>query len=400
MTSSALLYDFLAKACFDAKTKEGRLMDDKTILFAAGGTGGHINPALSVAGLIRYLHPNCKIHFVGTADHMEAKLVPAANYAFHTIEISGFQRSLKPKNILRNFGTLKKLLAVNGQVQKILANVQPDLVVGFGGYVSGPVVRLASKRGLPTAIHEQNAYPGITNRTLAKLVDTVMLANEAAAARFVCKNPPVVTGLPVRRELLYADRAKSRAELGLDERPMVLSMGGSLGAREVNDAVVGMIALLWKKHRTYFHHAYGKFGVWVPGKLTKAGVPLDLPELTLRSYIDDMERCMSAADLVIGRSGASSVCELAAMGKPSILIPSPNVAENHQYYNAKVLADAGAAILIEEKNLTPKLLAQTVESLLANPERLRAMAQAAKSQAVDDANERIYDALRARLIAP
>ena len=372
-------------------------MDNKTILFAAGGTGGHINPALSVAGLIRYLHPCAKIHFVGTADRMEAQLVPAAGYDFHTIEISGFQRSLSPQNIKRNLRTAKHLLKVNGQVDRLLEKIKPDIVIGFGGYVSGPVLRQAAKHGIATAIHEQNAYPGITNKALAKRVDAVMLTSAAAAPRMQCKNPPVVTGLPLRRELFEARRGDCRTQLCVDHRPMILSMGGSLGARAVNEAMIGMIALLCKRGEMHFHHAYGQYGKWVPEALQNAGVAPDLPELVLREYIDDMPRCMAAADLVIGRAGAATLCELQACGMPSILIPSPNVTENHQYHNAMTLVERGAAILIEEKDLTPQLLAKTVSDLLADPAKLAAMGRAAREMAVTDASERIYEVMCALL---
>ena len=368
-------------------------MDHKTILFAAGGTGGHINPALSVAGLIRYLHPQANILFVGTADRMEAQLVPAAGYDFHTIEISGFQRSFSPQNIRRNLVTVKRLLTVNGQVNRLLEQLKPDIVVGFGGYVSGPVLRQAARRGIPTAIHEQNAYPGITNKALAKRVDAVMLTSVAAAPRMQCKHPPVVTGLPLRRELLQAQRGHCRTELCLDGRPMILSMGGSQGARAINENIVGMIAALHKQQGMHFYHAYGQYGTWVPEALQRAGVAPDLPELVLREYIDDMPRCMAAADLVIGRAGAATLCELQACGKPSILIPSPNVTENHQYHNAMTLVEQGAAVLIEEKDLTPQLLAKTVSELLSDPQKLAAMGQAARAMAVTDAAERIYEVL-------
>ncbi|MCL2107218.1 MAG: undecaprenyldiphospho-muramoylpentapeptide beta-N-acetylglucosaminyltransferase [Oscillospiraceae bacterium] len=371
------------------------MLDNKKILFAAGGTAGHINPALSVAGLIRHLHPEAELLFAGTADHMEARLVPEAGYDFRSIDISGFQRSLSPKNIKRNLATLRRLLRVTAQVERILDEFRPDAVVGFGGYVSGPVLRTAAKRGIPTAIHEQNAFPGVTNKALAKRVDAVMLTSPAAAERMKSKNEPVVTGLPIRREIQKAGRAQSRFALGLDERPMVLSIGGSLGARAVNEAIVGMIALLWKEQgrQIYFHHAYGQYGQWVPGELQKRGIDLDVPEITLREYVDDMPRCMSAADLVIARAGASTLSELQATGTPSILIPSPNVSENHQYFNARALADNGAAVLIEEKDLTPELLARTVKELLGDPERLISMSKAAKEMAVTDANERIYEVI-------
>ena len=369
------------------------MFETKTVLFAAGGTAGHINPALSVAGLIRYLHPGCGIHFVGTADHMEARLVPQAGYAFHTIDISGFQRSFSPTGIKRNLSTLKKLLTVTGQVKKLLGEIKPDLVVGTGGYVSGPVLRAAAKAGIPTAIHEANAYPGMTNKALAKQVDAVMLTDMAAAPRMKCKNEPIHTGLPIRPELLRANRAQSRRELCLDGRPMVLSTGGSLGAQAVNEAVSGMIALLCRDCACCFHHAYGQYGAWMPERLAKSGVNLDAPEITLREYIDDMDRCLSAADLVIGRGGASTINEIQALGKPAIIIPSPNVAENHQYFNAKTLADRGALVIIEEEDLTPELLTKTVKELIADPARLKAMGETAKAMAVTDANERIYDVL-------
>ena len=369
------------------------MLDQKRILFAAGGTAGHINPALSAAGIVRYLHPETQILFVGTADHMEARLVPAAGYDFRTIEISGFQRSFRPENIKRNISTMQKLMKVNRAVTAILDDFKPDAVIGFGGYVSGPVLRAAAKRGIPTAIHEQNAFPGITNKALARRADAVMLTDMAAKERMRCKNEPVHTGLPIRRELLSANSAQSRSELGLDQRPMVLSTGGSLGARAMNEAVVGMLALLLNKGAAHFHHAYGQYGAWVPDALKERGVDLDAPELTLREYIDDMARCLSAADLVIGRAGASTVNEVLALGKASILIPSPNVAENHQFFNAKTLVDAGAAVLIEEKDLTPELLAKTVEELLADEDRRYSMAKAARSIAVLDANERIYEVI-------
>jgi len=369
------------------------MFDNKTVLFAAGGTAGHINPALSVAGLVRYLHPGCDIHFVGTADHMEARLVPEAGYAFHTIEISGFQRSLSPAGIKRNLGTLKKLLTVTGQVNKLLKEIKPDLVIGFGGYVSGPVLRAAAKAGIPTAIHEQNAFPGVTNKALAKMVDAVMLSSEEAGGRMKCKNAPIVTGLPIRREFSSCTRGQCRGELCLDGRPMVLSMGGSLGSRALNEAVCGMIAQLTPGRGVYFSHAYGQCGQSLPDQLRAQRVDLAAPEIDLREYIDDTARRMAAADLFIGRAGASTICELQCLGKPAVLIPYPFAAENHQYFNAKTLADRGAAIIIEDKDLTPELLTKTVKELIADPARLRAMGEAARAMAVTDANERIYEVI-------
>lgn len=366
------------------------MLSGKRILFATGGTGGHINPALAVAGYIRKQTPDAQILFVGTAEKMEAKLVPAAGFDFRTIDISGFQRSLTLNNIKRNLGTLSKLLRASSQAKKILLDFQPDVVVGFGGYVSGPVLRMAAKLGIPTAIHEQNAYPGVTNKALAKKADAVMLTVQAAENYLKPKNPCVLTGLPVRSEITEADRDFARAELRLDNRPMILSMGGSLGARAINEAVVELIANKASDGDCYFHHAYGQYGKWVPDKLHEKGVDFEtMPNVTVREYIDDMDRCLAAADLVICRAGASSLSEFEAVGRASVLIPSPNVAENHQFHNAMALVNNDAAVIIEEKDLTGARLTEEVNRLLANPDRLRILGENAKKMAIPDTLERI-----------
>lgn len=362
------------------------------ILFAAGGTGGHINPALAAAGEIRAKYPDAEILFVGTAEKMEARLVPAAGFDFKTIDITGFQRKLTPENIKRNIGTVIKLFKSSSQAKKIIADFAPDVAVGFGGYVSGPVLRMASKMGVPTAIHEQNAFPGKTNKALAKNAEKVMLTVEKAAKLMQSKNPPVVTGLPVRGEILSANRDEARFKLGLGDRPLILSMGGSLGAKAINEAVAGMIALRINKHDCKYIHAMGQYGLWMPDFMREKGVDPDKEsDVELREYINDMDICLAAADLVICRAGASSLSELQALGKPAILIPSPNVAENHQYHNAMALVEKDAAVLIEEKDLTAERLAHEVDSLLADRERLAKIGENAASLAILDANERICD---------
>ena len=361
------------------------------IIFAAGGTGGHINPALAAAGEIRERYPDAEILFIGTKDKMEAKLVPAAGFDFKTIEISGFYRQLTLENIKRNIVTLSHLLSSSKEAKKIILDFKPDVVVGFGGYVSGPVVRMAAKLSIHTAIHEQNAYPGITNKALAKEVDRVMLTTEKAARFLECKNQPIVTGLPVRGEMLKADRDLSRAELGIkDNQKLVLSMGGSLGAEAINNAMVELIAENHENKNLYFLHAMGQFGLWVPDKLRELGVDPDKEEnVEIREYISDMARCMSAADIVISRSGASSLSEIEALGKASILIPSPNVAENHQYHNAMALVEKNAALLIEEKDLNKQTLSKAFLSLAENQSKIDELSKNAKSLAITDAKERI-----------
>lgn len=365
------------------------------ILFAAGGTGGHINPALAVAGEIRERYPDAKILFVGTKDKMEARLVPAAGFDFTTIKISGLQRQLTLENIIRNIKTVWYLLTCGRRVKKIIKDFRPDAVVGFGGYVSGPVVRMAAKMGIPTAIHEQNAYPGITNKALAKQVDRVMLTAAEAEKYLSAKNPVLVTGLPVRGELLRADRDISRAELGIkDNQKLVLSMGGSLGAATINNAMVDIITDNVNNKDLYFLHATGQYGFWVPDKLKEKGVdPENTPNLEIREYINDMHRCMAAADIVVCRAGASTLSELQATGKASILIPSPNVAENHQYHNAMALVNKNAALVIEEKELTKEKMQALFSSLADDDEQRHRIEKAAKAMSTADAKAKIADCI-------
>lgn len=367
------------------------MLNGKKILFATGGTGGHINPALAVAGYIRENYPKAEILFVGTADRMEAQLVPAAGYDFKTIEIQGFSRELNFGGLKHNLKTVKLLLKSEGQAKKIIEDFKPDAVIGFGGYVSGPVLNVAARMGIPTAVHEQNAFPGVTNKSLAKKVDVVMLTAKEAERLLKPKNPCVVTGLPIRGEIINANREFARAEMKLDSRPLILSMGGSLGARAINSAVKFLIESRYEKKDCYYLHATGKAGAGMIDEI-KEKINLDAnPQIMLREYINDMDRCLAAADIVICRAGASSLSEIQALGKPSILVPYPYAAENHQYYNAKTLADRDAAILIEEKDFTGERLLSEVEKLLADPKKLAEMGRNAKDMAILDASQRITE---------
>ena len=339
------------------------------LLFATGGTGGHINPALAVAGKIREEYGDeVEILFVGTPTHMETRLVPQAGFDFTAIDVRGFYRGLSWNNIKRDSAALVKMFTSSVQAKKLIKEYQPDAAIGFGGYVSGPVIRAAAKLGVPTAIHEQNAYPGITNKALAKMVDVVMLTSEDAEKRIECKNPPVITGLPVRGEMVSADRAECRKKLGIpDDRILVLSMGGSLGADAINHAMCELIAKEKDNKKLYFIHAYGQYGQYVPEELKSLGVDAaHYGNITLREYIDDMEVCMPAADIV-----------------------SPNVAENHQYYNAMELVDRDAALIIEQKDLTGDTLYEATESLVNDPEKIRTIEANARAMAILDATERI-----------
>lgn len=371
------------------------MLNGKRVMIATGGTGGHINPGLAVAGYIREHYPDAQILFVGTAVKMEAQLVPAAGYDFKTIDIQGFSRDLTPAGIAKNVKTLFLILKSSSQAKRIIEDFKPDVVIGFGGYVSGPVLKTAAKMGIPTAVHEQNAFPGVTNKTLAKKVDRVMLTAPEAEKYFNSKNPCVVTGLPVRGEMINADRDISRAELKVDDRPVILSMGGSLGAKVINEAMTQLISERYERKNCYYLHATGKNGVGMFDILQKdKGINLEENKhIMLREYINDMHRCMAAADLVICRAGASSLSEIQALGKPSILIPYPYAAENHQYHNAMALVNNDAAILIEEKDFTGERLIKEVDNLLANPERLKTLGENAKKMAIYDATERIVNCI-------
>jgi UDP-N-acetylglucosamine--N-acetylmuramyl-(pentapeptide) pyrophosphoryl-undecaprenol N-acetylglucosamine transferase len=367
-------------------------------LFATGGTAGHINPALAVASYIRDNYKDAEIMFIGTADHMESRLVPNAGFAFKTIEINGFKRSFSPKAIVANVKTVFKLVKSEQESKKIIRDFAPDVVIGFGGYVSGPVLQEAAKLHIPCCVHEQNAYPGITNKQLAKQVDRVMLTVEDAAKHLDCKNEPTVTGLPVRGELLNKSKKSARKELSVpDGKYLVLSFGGSLGAAPLNDSMFDILLRHADDDSVYHIHSVGTNGAEYLDKFVEKGFErvsdtvVRKGTVEVRKYIDNMDVCMAAADLVVGRAGASSLSEIEAMGKASILIPSPYVAENHQFHNAMALVNRNAARIIEEKNLTAESLSNMIDSLLSSQEQLFEIEKNAKSMAVLDSRERIAD---------
>lgn len=360
------------------------------VLFAGGGTAGHINPALAVAGYLRENEPDTQILYIGAKGGMEERLVPAAGFDFRSITVAGFQRKLSWKNVKRNAAAAVHVFTASWEARKIIREFQPDICIGTGGYVAGPVIREATKMKIPSLIHEQNAYPGVTNKMLSKRADRTMLAVADAQKYLAPEARCVLTGNPVRQEIIRADRKKAREKLGLDERPVILSFGGSLGARTINEAVAGLIASSVKTGRFQHIHAYGQWGRWFPDLLKEKGVDLaQHPELDIREYINDMPDCLAAADLVICRAGAITLSELQAQGRASILIPSPNVAENHQYHNAMAMVNRGAAAILEEKDLTPKTLCRKVDELFASPDTIRKLGENAKKMAITDANARI-----------
>ena len=366
------------------------------VLIAAGGTAGHINPALAIAGAIKKADPAAEIHFAGRKEGMEHRLVTQAGYPFHHIEITGFQRKLSLNNIRRNLITLWNLALSGPKAKAMMKEVQPDLVIGCGGYVSGPVVRCAAKKGIKTAIHEQNAFPGVTNKLLAPDVDIVFAAVPAAVEKLGAPEKTQVVGNPVRPEVFEkaGERDAIRTQLGAGDRTVILSFGGSLGARRVNEVVADLCAWEQKENKPVLHiHATGQYGVELFKNLEKEKGFAPGESLEVKEYINNMPELLAAADLVISRAGALTLAELEAEGRAAVLIPSPNVAENHQYYNAMELQKAGAAVVIEEKDLTGEALVATVADLLAEPGKLAQMGQNARKLSVDDSLDRIAHAL-------
>lgn len=365
------------------------------VIFAGGGTAGHINPALAIAGYLKDKDPKTEILYIGAQGGMEERLVPQAGFEIRTIKISGFKRSLSPKAIKDNIVTVKRAFSSTADAKKIMKEFKPDICIGTGGYVSGPVIRAALKLKIPAIIHEQNAFPGVTTKMLSKNVQKVMLANPYAKKYLSDSCHFVTTGNPVRGEIITAAKETSRKELGLDERPVILSFGGSLGARKINEGVADLIARSGKDGKYQIIHAYGQYGKWFPDLLREKGIePDDCKNLDIREYINNMSTCLAAADLVICRAGAITLSELQVQGKPAILIPSPNVAENHQYHNAMSMVDSKAAFIIEESELTGEKVIEYADRILGDEETLKEYSQNAGKMAIVDANDRIYSVIR------
>lgn len=368
------------------------------IIIACGGTGGHINPAIAIAGIITKHVPDAEFLFVGTPNGMEATLVPAAGYKMKYVQVAGFQRSLTLENIGRNIKAARYLMTAGSHAKAIVKEFGPDLAIGTGGYAAGPIIRAAEQLGIPTAIHEQNAYPGVTNKLLAKKADAVMMNFAEAKEYFPPEAKTCVTGLPVRGNLTKRSREQALQMLGFPKGMTVLSFGGSQGAQCLNELMPDLIRWELSSDMQINHiHAYGKFGRdTVPQMLTERGIGEDR-RIRVSEYIHDMDVCLAAADLVISRAGASTLSELEAVGRASVLIPYPTAAENHQYHNAMVLGKAGAAYVIEQKDLTLSRLQEIVTELHNDPDKCRAMGMRAGELFPTDTDDRIWKVLESIL---
>lgn len=359
------------------------------ILFAGGGTAGHINPAISIADYFKEHDDRFEALFVGTRAGLETKLVPKAGYPIAYIDVMGFNR----RKLYKNVKVLYKLARARGDSKKILQEFAPDAVVCTGGYVSGPICMAAHKLGIPSIIHEQNVYPGLTVRGAEKYVNYTAVSFDETIQYMKRKDRCVVTGNPIREELLRMDSAYARRELKLSDKPFVLIFGGSLGANKINHTMIGVLKALSERHDFTILFGTGERNfVSVQKQLRDEKIEMD-HDIRIVPYIDNMAQAMAACDLVVSRAGAITVSEIAALGKPSILIPSPNVVRNHQEQNARAFEKQGGAAVITEEELSAETLYRKISEMTADRALLAEMSENVKRLAKTDALDRIYELL-------
>lgn len=359
-------------------------MNDKQIrvLVSGGGTGGHIFPAVSIANAVKRRHPDAEILFVGALGRMEMERVPAAGYEIVGLPVAGFDR----RRLWRNFGVLLKLFRSLRKARKVIRDFRPDIVVGVGGYASGPVLKQAQKKGIPTLIQEQNSYAGVTNKLLAAKADAICVAYEGMS-RFFPADRIVMTGNPVRRDIVDCNLSRSEAKrkLGFDpDRKLVLVVGGSLGARTINESIAASLEQIL---------ATGVRVLWQTGKLYAdecSRVASGFDGVKATAFISDMACAYRAADIVVSRAGAGTISELQLLGLPAVLVPSPNVAEDHQRKNAMALVEAGAAEMVLDADARERL-AGVMTSLLDDEDRRKKLACNIKSMALAGSDEKIVD---------
>lgn len=359
------------------------------VLLAGGGTAGHCNPAIAIASIIKEKNKDAKILFIGNKGKIEETLVQKAGFDFKAIRIQGFRRSLSPDNIK----TVWLYLKAKSDCRKIIKEFKPDLVIGTGGYVSGPVVAAAQNMGIPTCIHEQNAYPGVTSKMLSKKADIVFISFPGSEKYFGKVQKMILSGNPLRAEVLNTKKEDARAMLGIPKDAFyLLSFAGSLGAQKINEAMVDFIAQNAKNQDFYHTHATGEraWG-WMPQTLKEKGFDVnEKGPISVQQYLYDMPIHLAAADAVISRAGAITLGELTALGKPAVLIPSPNVTHNHQYYNARSLSDRGGALLLEETDLSAQKLYEMILELKKDPAKREELGRHACELGLPQAAETIY----------
>ena len=368
----------------------------KKVIFTCGGTAGHVNPAIALAQLMQEKDREVEVLFVGAERGLEKDLIPKAGYAFKTVRISSFHRSLKPKEIKHNLISVVNLVRSPREAKAILREFQPDVVIGTGGYASYPMIKAAAKAGIPTAVHESNAVPGLTTELLEPYAGVIMVGFESCRKHYKHPDKVMVTGTPVRGDFFARTKQQAKEALGVaDGRPLIVSFWGSLGASGMNRQMAEFMALETAQEPFHHIHGAGKSGYpQMKALLEEKGVDLEAhPSLQLREYIYDMATVMRAADLVICRAGASTISELTALGVPTLMVPSPYVTNNHQEKNARALEEAGGAAVLVEGECTPQKLFQTACGILHDGQRLADMEKAMASLGIRDATERIYETI-------
>lgn len=359
------------------------------VIFTCGGTAGHVNPALALAGYMKDRIRPLNVLFVGTPDGMEKTLVTKAGYDYAGIEISSFLRSAKA--IKHNLHTVHTMVSSRAEAGAILRRFQPDLVVGTGGYASYPMIRAAAARHIPTAVHESNMVPGLTTKLLERSADVIMVGFEECREHYRHPEKVMVTGTPVRGDFFDLTKTQARAKLGYaDEKPLVVSFWGSLGASTMNANMLDFFRREKEAGFPFHHiHAAGNRN-WEPMSAALKEQGLTCPELDVRQYIYDMAVVMRAADLVICRAGASTISELTALGMPAVIVPSPYVTNNHQEKNARILERRGGAVVLLEGDATGGRLYDTAVAIVSDPRRRNHMAENMAALSIPDATERIY----------
>ena len=361
------------------------------VIVTGGGTGGHIYPAIAIADKFKEMDPETGILYVGNDEGIEKDIVPKSGYELALVDA----RWLDKSNVWQLVKTGARVAKGTLEARRVIKKFKPDVVIGTGGYVCFPVIAAARMYGAKTFLHEQNAYPGLANRTLEKHVDRVFLGFKDAQKYF--KNPEkcIETGNPVRKSFFTLDKEQARKKLGFKKDDFVVfSFGGSLGAEKINEVAFELMQVLNGHEGTSMVFGTGK---WSYDKMLEkaAARGIEIKEnIRIKDYIEDMENYLAACDLVISRAGALSVAETTVCGRAAVLIPSPNVTGNHQYYNAKAVADRGGAVLIEEKDLTAEALIREVMKLRNNPEALAEMARASRACAPDKALDIIYNTIK------
>ena len=362
------------------------------VIFTCGGTAGHINPAIAVANILKERHPGCNILFIGAEGHMEEKLVPKAGYELKCLPGSGLVRGVSFKAIKKNIKVVGDLVGSIKACKKIIRDFDADVIVGTGGYASYPALRAGAKLGIPTCVHESNAVPGVTTKMAANKADRVLVSFAESARHYRHPEKVEVVGMPVRKEFILTQKEQARKELGLDSRPLVVSAFGSLGARAMNYAVADMLKLEQEADFPFQHiHATGSYGwKWMPDHVKTLDIDLT-KGIDMREYIYNMPTVMAAADVIVSRAGASTLNEICASGTPCVLIPSPNVTNDHQTKNARILSDRGGAVLLPEGEDMGRKLYHAVTDLLADHDRRKEMSASLRNMVILDSAERICD---------